>query len=670
MQESKNLSPKKFFILTLTFVFIIFFSPDTGNAIHSADNYISGEVLVRFKKGVPRKSSNAVHNKLHSTLKEKLHIPFAVDHIKLLDTVSVMDAVKEYMNNPDVIHAQPNYIKRIHAVESEYALLWAIHNTGQNVNNISGLLDADMDVLSFWNSGVANSTGSGSIIIAVIDTGVNLAHEDLAENIWRNSNENENSVDDDNNGYIDDISGWDFVNNDNKPDDDNGHGSHVAGIIAADGSNGKGVTGVMQDAGIMPLKILTANGSGTTADEIKAIDYAINKGAKIINISFGGYAFDVLEYEALSQARREGILVVASAGNDGLDNDIIPVYPASYGIGHTVNNIFYPGLDNIISVAASDQNDNLAWFSNYGAASVHIAAPGVNIFSAYAGGTNQYISLNGTSMAAPQVTGVAGLLWAVKGESTPYTTIKDALINNVDLNQCLSGKVVSKGRINAEQARTVAVVLSTPPNFTANRISITQINLSWESALGAEGYNIYRKHCSDPCSAFSLIYTVAANATAISDTGLTPVSCYEYIIRSVTTAEKSGDAAVAVQFALPGAGGSGGGCFIATAAYGSYLSDEVVALRGFRDKYLISNFELQIAKFKIIIPNVVGKAFVTFYYKYSPPIADYIKKHEAARITTKYILMPIVYSIKYPGIAFITGILLIAILIHKRRRHL
>jgi subtilisin family serine protease len=570
--------------------------------------------------------------------------------VKLPSDMPVMDAVEEYMKDPNVEFAEPNYIKTISAIPSEYSILWGIHNTGQAVNNVWGLTDADMDVLAFWNN--SGITGDSSIVIAVIDTGVNLTHQDLDGNLWTNTGETpSNDIDDDGNDLTDDINGWDFVNNDNDPDDDNGHGSHVAGTIASEGDNALGITGVMQDAQIMVLKALDAAGSGTTADIVEAINYAREKNAKIINMSLGGPGSNS-EKEALSLAQQAGILVVAAAGNDGLNNDDASTsnkYPASYN------------LDNIISVAATDQNDNLASFSNYGPTSVDVAAPGVNIYSALHSSDTAYDYKQGTSMATPHVAGVSGLLWALNPGWT-YTQVRAALLNssNTDYRLCLANKIVANGRLNIEQIRTGTADLEMPTGMSATAVSTDQIDLAWTDITGETGYNIYRKTCSESCDAYNLIYTVAADTTAKSDTGLLAGTCYKYIIRAFTATERSDDPAEisATTTEAPvttsqSDSGHARNCFIATAAYGSALHPYVEELRDFRDQYLLT--------------NAFGRKFVDFYYKNSPPVAGLIKKSDFLRAVTKGILTPLVLFIAFPNTSLmVILIVLVSLLVGIR----
>lgn len=253
-----------------------------------------------------------------------------------------------------------------------------------------------IDVLDLWKN---NNVGNKNVIIAVIDTGVDTKHSELKDNIFVNADEIAgNGVDDDRNGYIDDVKGWNFVANSNNANDDQGHGSHVAGIIGAKGNNAAGVAGVVWKASVLPVKVLDAEGSGYSSDVIKGIQYATAMGANIINLSLGSYQYSQAEYDALKAARDAGVLVVAAAGNDGTDNDADAHYPSSYA------------LSNIIAVAASNGIGGIVGFSNYGKKSVHIAAPGHNIYSTYMNG--QYASLSGTSMATPVVVGIAALVLA------------------------------------------------------------------------------------------------------------------------------------------------------------------------------------------------------------------------------------------------------------------
>ncbi len=284
-----------------------------------------------------------------------------------------------------------------------FTKLYGLHNTGQT----GGTSDADIDAPEAW----AITRGSPAVIVAVIDTGVDYNHPDLAANC---------------------IAGYDYANNDADPMDDNGHGTHVAGTIAATGNNAIGVAGVTWNTRIMPLKFLSASGSGYTSNAIKAINYAKQHGATIASCSWGSSGTDKALQDAITNA--PGILFVCAAGNSAKNTDIYPQSPASL-----------PNA-NILAVAASDAKDRLASFSNYGAKTVDVAAPGVSILSTTPGSSYAYMS--GTSMATPHVSGIAALIKAKKPSLTT-SQVKDLIIRYVDKKPAFSGKMVSGGRVNA-----------------------------------------------------------------------------------------------------------------------------------------------------------------------------------------------------------------------------
>jgi subtilisin family serine protease len=360
---------KKLLILSLTFIcfFSTLLSADNISTLDVGNNlkieYVPGELLVKYKPQVRNMMSSFYKNNWNiSTIQTFKSI--GCQHVKLPQGMTVEQALDMYRNDPDVEYAEPNYI--YHATltpnDTSFNELWGLHNIGQNVNGTSGSSDADIDATEAWDV----VTG-GTVIIAVIDSGVKYDHEDLAGNIWSNPGEIPgNGVDDDGNGRIDDIRGWDFVDDDNDPMDYNNHGTHVAGTIAAVGNNGLGVTGVCWTATIMPIRGLDAAGSGDAANLLSAIEYANDNGADVINNSWGGGPYSQPLKDAIDASTA---VVVCAAGNSNVDNDATPHYPSSYT------------STNIISVAATDQNDNRASFSNYGATSVDVGAPGVNIYS-------------------------------------------------------------------------------------------------------------------------------------------------------------------------------------------------------------------------------------------------------------------------------------------------
>ncbi|BAY27877.1 putative peptidase [Calothrix sp. NIES-2100] len=342
---------------------------------------------------------------------------------------------------------------------------------------------------NLWDLSKINATatwdytqGSKNVIVAVVDSGVDYNHVDLNANIWTNADEiPDNGIDDDGNGYIDDVHGWDFGDGDNKPIDDSpkgGHGTHVAGIIGAVGNNSQGVIGVSPNVSIMATKHFR---SGDTQGNLWSVNqgtlYAINNGARIINLSFSSKYFDQEQYDILQYAYERGVLVIAAAGNGnsdniGQDNDTTPRYPASYD------------LPNIITVAAIDQKDQLASFSNYGENSVDLAAPGVNIYSTLP--NNQYAAWNGTSMAVPQVAGAAALLLAANPNLT-VLELRYALLSTVDKLDSLQGKTVTGGSLNVFKAYQ-QVVGSTlvQPESTNNNTGGSAVS---EIKIQAENYN-------------------------------------------------------------------------------------------------------------------------------------------------------------------------------------
>jgi thermitase len=274
--------------------------------------------------------------------------------------------------------------------------------------------------------------------VAVLDTGVDTDHPDLRGNIYGNSKEKANNgKDDDKNGYVDDYYGVNLVKGKGDGEDDNGHGTHVAGIIAGHGNNGTGVSGVCWSAKVIPVKFMNALGRGSTSDAIEGLEYAIKRGARIVNASFGSSSKSQSLEDEIERAKEEDVLIVAAAGNDGKDIDKEKTYPASYSDG------------NLLVVAASTSTEGLASFSNYGRTNVDLAAPGEGILSTYVGGG--YKSLDGTSMAAPMVAGLAAMVQA-KNSDASYSKIRSAIRDSIDKLPAFSGKTYSGGRVNLARA--------------------------------------------------------------------------------------------------------------------------------------------------------------------------------------------------------------------------
>ena len=361
-------------------------------------------------------------------------------------------AIARLERSRDVLYAEPNVTRTSSATMNDpyLGLLWGLRNTGQTVDRIAGTAGDDIAATSAWDL----TTGSPSAPVAVIDSGVAASHPDLSSQVATNAGETAaNGIDDDANGYVDDVAGWDFVGDDPDPDDANGHGTHVAGTIAARGNDGAGVVGVAPTTRIMALRVLDANGSGSLADVLSAYGYAVRRGARVVNLSLGGDSSSRAERDAIAAA--PGVLFVAAAGNGGVDEigdngDVAGAeYPCSYD------------LANVVCVAASDSNDQLASFSNYGATSVDLAAPGVNILSdqPLSGGVAQYAYYDGTSMATPHVSGAAALAMALSPGAS-VAAVKQGLLNGTDARPALVGKTVSGGRLDAR--RTLELLSGAP----------------------------------------------------------------------------------------------------------------------------------------------------------------------------------------------------------------
>jgi hypothetical protein len=315
-------------------------------------------------------------------------------------------------------------------VDAKFNTLWGLHNTGRNPG-APGTAGADVDAKKAWEI----TTGDRAIKIAVIDTGIDYNHPDLKDQMWTNEAElnGKPGVDDDGNGYVDDIHGYDFANNDGDPKDGHSHGTHCAGTIGAS-HNSIGVAGVMKDVQFVAIKFLTDRGSGSTEGAIKSVDYATKMNVDLMSNSWGGGGRSQALHDAIQRASDAGIIFTAAAGNSKTNNDVRPHYPSNYQI------------DNVVSVAATTSQDKLASFSCYGKTTVHIAAPGHQIMSTTKNGG--YASYSGTSMATPHVSGVLGLLLAHEGRM-PHTDMKERLLATSEPISALRGKTINGGRINA-----------------------------------------------------------------------------------------------------------------------------------------------------------------------------------------------------------------------------
>ena len=423
-------------------------------------NFSSDRVIVKLKPGANSNEISNLQAQIGVTQVTKAS-QLGID-IWQIPSGTVEQTISAYKDDPRFEYIEPDYIITLEDVEKPssatessekitpqattpndpgYSQLWGLNNTGQS----AGTADADIDAPEAWDI----QKGNQNLVIGVIDTGVDYNHPDLVGNIWTNPGEIAgDGIDNDNNGYIDDTRGWDFAYNDNNPMDGHGHGTHVSGTIAGKGNNGVGVTGVAWNAKIMPLKMFDDTGSGGyTSNAILAINYATAKGVKLTNNSWGGGGYSQALSDAINTAGQQGALFIASAGNATQNTDVTPSYPASYN------------LSNIISVASTTRTDGLSYFSNYGATTVDLGAPGSDIYSAWPNST--YNTISGTSMASPHVTGAAALLWSQNPTWTAQQ-VKNKLMQTTDPISALSGKTVTGGRLNINNA----LAGSTPPPST------------------------------------------------------------------------------------------------------------------------------------------------------------------------------------------------------------
>jgi subtilisin family serine protease len=468
---------------------------ERGVNVKAGGEYVPGQVILGFRRQASRADFARVHGRVPARVTRRFG-NLGMEVVRLGKGVSVQQAVRRYERDPAVTFAEPNYVRHVNVdLTSD---LWGLNNTGQphpvaNGGGVTaGASGADINAPEAW----ATTKGSAQTVIAVIDTGVDVTHADLASQLWTNPDDPANGVDDDGNGKVDDIHGWDFANNDatllsGNPFEGYDHGTHVAGTIAGDDDN-DGIVGVCPGCKIMVLKIARdSDGKLLASAEIAALSYAKAHGVKIANMSFGGPGWTNSEREAI---RTSHLLAVVSAGNDALDNDM---FLGADIVGTSAPDIFSPSypasftLSNIIAVGAmNDHNENAystdcylnviaskpeCAFTNWGHDSVDLAAPGVDVESSVPGG---YASHDGTSMAAPHVAGTAGL---VLSQHPGYSVaqLKNAVMRSVDkptnlrtlyIPSYVGGRPLKKtgafsrttGRVNASKALTAGTSNATP----------------------------------------------------------------------------------------------------------------------------------------------------------------------------------------------------------------
>ncbi|HSC91435.1 MAG TPA: S8 family peptidase [Gaiellaceae bacterium] len=443
-----------------------------------------GELIVGFRSGVTAAQQEQALRGVGAGPGRR----FVRIRARLVTVPRAGAALRALERSPHVRYVEPNRRVSIedHGGEPNdprFHELWGLRNFGQTAGWLPGTPDADVDAPEAWRV----STGAG-VVVGVVDTGVDLAHPELAPNLWTNPGEVPgNHRDDDGNGYVDDVHGWDFADDDADPSDEHGHGTHVAGTIAAVADNGVGVAGVAPEARVMALRMLGADGSGTVADAVEALLYAVDNGAAVTNNSWGDTEDSQAVRDAVAAADVAGVLVVAAAGNSASDNDETPHYPS--------------GIDapNVVSVAATDNRDALAWFSNVGVRTVDLGAPGASILSTWPGGG--YQTLDGTSMATPHVSGAAALAKAAfPGASA--VGLKALLLRSVDPLTSLAGDTAAGGRLNADHAVRCA---------SAPQLWLDEPGASFDLAVGQTvPLRVLAARCGDPSGV-----TVSATANGV-----------------------------------------------------------------------------------------------------------------------------------------------------------
>lgn len=531
--QIRHLQKTSFGIITLFAAVALFVFPLQANyqqppsvPVPAAASHAPDEILVKYRPAEARMASGPIDSRSESSTGEILP-PLPQEELELLVVripagLSVAEALEIYRLDPRVEYAEPNYYRRISRIPNDafYDQLWGMPK---------------IKAPEAWEV----NTDCSSVLVAVIDTGADYAHPDLA-------------------GNIDIGLGWNFITGDGNPIDRDGHGTHVTGTLAAVGDNAIGVTGVCWSARVMVLKAFNDFGVGRVSDIVDAMNYARLNGARIVNASYTGTSFSLAERDAIDLLNAAGILLVASAGNGSEDNDRVPSYPASYPIGNT------------IAVAATRQDDTLAGYSNYGAASVQVAAPGSLILSAYpldldpAGYRNKF----GTSMAAAHVSGLAALIWAQRPDLT-FSQARARILDGVDRLAGLAGKVFTAGRINA--LNSIRGVPAVPSGFSALGSSL-RIDLSWEdNYFDIEGFVLERS--GNGAGSFAEVARLDPFTFDYRDSDVVASATYVYRLRAIKNSYESDPVeltATAVDRSSSsgdGGGGGGGGCFILTSAH-------------------------------------------------------------------------------------------------------
>lgn len=496
-----------------------------------AKEYEPSSVLVRFSAGASVRAAAIAKLGAQSQAFTAIDPSGGLAKLELPAGLSVAAALAELRADPSVLYAEPNYY--VHALsevgerkpaalgaqaiptDPRFGEQWYLHNTGQT----GGTVDADIDAPAAWDL----TTGSRAVVIGVVDTGIEYAHPELSANLWVNPGEVPgNGLDDDGNGVIDDVHGYNAITGTGDANDDQGHGTFGAGIIGAASNNAQGISGVAPRVSLMALKFLTASGSGTTADAIAALNYAVARkqagvNLRALNNAWGGGAFSQALLDAIGATNAAGILFVAVSASSGGNHDTNPSYPAGYDV------------PNVVVLTATDHNDVLASFASYGALTVDLGGPGVNILSTALGGT--YATFSGKSWTAAQFSGTAALMCAV-APSLTMAQVKSTIMATGDPNASLAGRTVSGRRLNT--AAAVAAVAADPPpqapvaafTFAANQLAVafTDVSTDGDGVIAARSWSFgdgATSTAANPTHTYAAAGTYQVQLTVTDDDGLT-----------------------------------------------------------------------------------------------------------------------------------------------------
>lgn len=477
-------------------------------AAQGSPRYVAGEILVKWAPEVSDPDAGAARAAVAGLTRRRLH-RIRWEHLEIDPTLDVPAAVQRLLRQPGVLWAQPNYLRRVTDTPNDpsYASQWNLPRIGAP---------------QAWDL----RTAAADVIVAVVDTGIATSHPDLAPNLWVNPGEIAgNGVDDDGNGKVDDVSGWNFVgrNSDAGDDDPDRHGTHVSSIIGARGNDGGGIAGIAWSVKLLPLKACDRLGWCRSSNIAAAVEYATQVGAHVLNASFSGPDYSQVERDAF--AAFPG-LVVTAAGNETADLNATPAYPACFASA------------NILAVAASDRDDGLAFFSNFGTTCVELAAPGTGIPSDGAPDGSVDL-LSGTSAAAPHVTGVVALLKAQEPNRTT-AELRAALLEAVEPRAGLSGKVATGGRLNAYQA-LLGIRPLDPTALAGIAADGRRVVLSWQdNAAGETRYEVQRRRAAEAAEAFAAVAeSLATDSESYTDAAVSERTVYIYRVRAWNTGAAS-----------------------------------------------------------------------------------------------------------------------------------